>query len=165
MGCVYWLTGLSGSGKTTIGRALQKKLENKEKIIFLDGDEMRPLICNDLGYSEKDRRVCALRYGGLCKLLSDQGFTVICCTISMFHEVRNWNRENIKNYVEVFIKVSKETLEKRNQKNLYSSGTKDMIGKDLTAEFPQNPDIIILNDFGDVDDKITKILNLNGEEK
>lgn len=164
MGRVYWITGLSGSGKTTLGRALEKKLgENSEKIVFLDGDEMRPLICSDLGYTETDRRACALRYGGLCKLLSDQGFTVICCTISMFHEARAWNRRHIFDYVEVFVKVEQATLEKRNQKNLYASKAPDMMGVDLCPEFPETSDIIIHNDFGDIDEKILKILNLNGE--
>lgn len=165
MNTVYWITGLSGSGKTTLGRALLKKLEfSGKKTIFLDGDEMRPLICNDLGYSEENRRSCALRYGGLCKLLSDQGFTVICCTISMFHQVQDWNRENILNYKEVLVQVSEETLLARNQKNLYLSNTADMMGRDIQAEFPKKPDIIIFNDEGDIDEKTNKILNLNGEE-
>lgn len=159
---VYWITGLSGSGKTTIGQALWRELEKSgDKVVFLDGDQMRPLIATELGYTDADRRICALRYGGLCKLLHDQGFTVICCTISMFHEVQRWNRENISGYVEIFLKVSRETLETRNQKELYSGNAPDMMGRDLKAEFPKNPDIIIENNVNncEIKDILERILS------
>ena len=96
-GRVYWITGLSGAGKTTIGTALYRQLKgNMDNVVLLDGDAIRKALGNDLGYSDAERRKVAYRNGGICKLLSDQGIHVVCCTISMYDEVRNWNRKNIE---------------------------------------------------------------------
>ena len=104
-GRIYWLTGLSGAGKTTIGRLWYEKLKTEgENVVFLDGDELRQVFGDDLGYTEADRRKSAMRNARLCALLGKQGFTVVCCTISMFDSVRAWNRENIPGYFEVYPK-------------------------------------------------------------
>ena len=101
-GIVYWLTGLSGAGKTTIGEHFFQMLrKQKENVIFLDGDVLREVFGNDLGYSKQDRFQCAMRYSRLCKLLSEQGQDVVLCTISMFRKVRDWNRQNINKYKEI----------------------------------------------------------------
>ena len=75
---------------------------------------------------------------------------MVCCTISMFEIVRQWNRDNIENYTEIYIEVPLEVLEQRNQKNLYSNVrdgfTQDVVGMDLKLELPRNPDIHVLND-------------------
>ena len=114
MGNVYWITGLSGAGKTTIGKIFYGKLkEIYSNTVFLDGDTLREVFGNDLGYSDTDRRKCAMRYSRLCDLLQKQGIHVVCCTISMFDSVRQWNRENIANYHEIYVEVSDETLQKR----------------------------------------------------
>lgn len=145
-GTVYWITGLSGAGKTTIGRLFYEKLRvQKESVLFLDGDTLREVFGNDLGYSRKDRFQCAMRYSRLCRLLSGQGQDIVICTISMFHEVREWNRKNIGKYKEIYIEVPMEILKERNQKGLYQSGS-DVVGVDLETELPENPDIIVKND-------------------
>ena len=83
-------------------------------------------------------------------MLEEQGLYVICCTISMFDCVREWNRKNIRNYREIYVKVSMETLIKRDQKGLYSGTTKekekDVAGVHVDVEEPKNPDLILLND-------------------
>lgn len=83
-------------------------------------------------------------------MLTDQGIVVVCCTISMYDEVRAWNRENNSNYVEVFLNVPMSILRKRDQKGLYSNYSKgiqhNVAGEDLTIEFPKNPDVEIVND-------------------
>ena len=105
MSRVYWITGLSGAGKTTVGRLFYNKLkEQYSNTVFLDGDTMRKVFGNDLGYSAEDRRKCAMRYSRLCAMLQEQGMNVVCCTISMFDSVREWNRENIQNYKEIYVK-------------------------------------------------------------
>lgn len=150
MSRVFWITGLSGSGKTTIGREVYKQIREKKKnVVLLDGDELRDVFGQDLGYSEQDRLQCAKRYSRICQLLASQEIDVVICTISMFHEVRKWNRENITGYYEVFIKVPIEILQKRDQKGLYSgfaSGiSEDIVGLDLQLQLPVNPDIVIHN--------------------
>lgn len=150
-GFVYWITGLSGAGKTTIGKLLYEKLkEGKDNVVFLDGDILREIFGGDLGYSVEDRKKSAMRNSRICKELSEQGIDVVCATISMFKECRDWNRKNIENYKEIYIKVPIEKLIERNQKGLYSMALKgeikNVMGVDMDFEEPQNPDIVILND-------------------
>src|ERR1700683_4598154 len=95
-GRVYWITGLSGAGKSTIGRALAADLEaSGSRGVFLDGDTLRAAVSTDLGYSAEYRRSAAMRNGMLCRMLAEQGLDVVCSTISLFHDVQRWNREKI----------------------------------------------------------------------
>ena len=154
MANVYWITGLSGAGKTTIGQIFFEKLKVVDPAtVFLDGDTLRQAFGGDLGYSETDRRKCAMRYSRLCKLLSEQGISVVICTISMFESVREWNRKHIENYREIYVKVSMDILRKRDQKGLYSGNTDeqdtDIAGLQIAVEEPAHPDLILEND-GDV---------------
>src|SRR5699024_12233921 len=70
----------------------------------------------------------------------------LCCTISMFDNVRQWNRENIPGYIEIYIKVSMETLQKRDQKGLYTNSDGSVAGVNFAIEEPKNPDLILEND-------------------
>lgn len=151
MGTVYWITGLSGAGKTTIGKLFYNYLkEQYPNTVFFDGDALRKVFGDDLGYTEEERRKCAMRYSRLCAMLEGQGMNVICCTISMFDSVRQWNRENINNYREIYVRVSMDTLRARDQKGLYSGITsepeKDVAGIHFQVEMPKNPDLILDND-------------------
>ena len=150
-GILYWITGLSGAGKTTIGNALYYELKKKNNnLVILDGDILKNLVGDSLGYSKEDRKKRAYYYSNLCKTLTDQGISVIICTIAMYDEVREWNRKHIERYVEVFLKVDKKVLIQRDRKGLYSGQTsgkvKEVAGMDLEVEFPKNPDIVIEND-------------------
>ncbi len=155
-GTVYWITGLSGSGKTTIGRLLHNKIYAKKKNVFcLDGDIARWAYNDVTDYSIEARKACAFKHARVCKMISDQGIDVICCTISMFDDVRKWNRDNFENYVEIFIDVPMDILAARNQKGLYSNG-KNVMGVDQKTEFPKNPDITIINDGTEAPKDIVK---------
>ena len=114
--------------------------------MFLDGDELRQVFGDDLGYTEADRRRSAMRNARLCALLSGQGLTVVCCTISMFDSVREWNRANISGYFEVYVKVAMDTLRRRDQKGLYSGGGGSVAGVHFTVEEPKTPDLVLEND-------------------
>lgn len=164
--CVYWLTGLSGAGKTTIGRLLYEKLKAAgEAVVFLDGDELRQVFGDDLGFAEADRRRSAMRNARLCVLLAKQGITVVCCTISMFDSVRNWNRENIPGYFEVYVKVTMDTLRQRDQKGLYSREKQDVAGVHFSVEEPKNPDLILENDGQRTPEEQVKLLTQSIIEK
>ena len=144
---MFWLTGLSGAGKTTIGKLLYQKLKaQKDNVVFLDGDQLRQVFGDDLGYTPDQRLKSAMRNARLCKLLSDQGIDVVCCTISMFDRVRDWNRANIPGYVEVYVKASLETLRKRDQKGLYTQGDGAVAGVNFSVEEPKHPDLVLEND-------------------
>jgi len=163
MGVVYWITGLSGAGKTTIAKALHAKMKKKwDNLVLLDGDELRVVFGSDIGYSLENRRISAMRNARLCKLLSDQGIHVICPTISMFSDVREWNRDNIDLYIEIYLKVPMDVLKKRDQKQLYSKAIKgeitDVIGVDLPFDEPNRADITIVNDGSLSVDEIVDVI-------
>ena len=150
-GRVFWITGLSAAGKTTIGQALSAHLRaSGSPVIFLDGDRLREVVSNNLGYSKEDRRAAAMRNGMLCRMLAEQGHDVVCATISLFHDVQRWNRENIPRYFEIFVRVSWEELRRRDRKGVYSVAgerrTSNIVGLDIPAETPQAPDLVLDND-------------------
>jgi adenylylsulfate kinase-like enzyme/phosphohistidine swiveling domain-containing protein len=147
-GRVFWITGLSGSGKTSIGRALASHLRaSGGRVIFLDGDTLRAAVSSDLGYSAEDRRSVAMRNGMLCRMLAEQGFDIVCSTISLFHEVQHWNRENIARYNEIFVRVPLAELKRRDIKGIYGDDQRatNVVGLDIPAETPEAPDLILDN--------------------
>ena len=146
-GTLYFFTGLSGAGKTTIGGEFFRRQKAKRNdIVVLDGDQIRPVFGDGLGYDPDDRLRMAERIFRVCKMITDQGIDVICCSICMYDSVRAWARANVENYCEIYIKVTRETLFRRDQKGLYSSGAKNVMGVDLPFDEPRHPDIVIEND-------------------
>ena len=149
-GCVLWITGLAGSGKSTVGRKLATRLRADDRIVvYLDGDIMREVLGEKLGHGVSERKVLAGRYSRLCRMLSDQGLWVVCATVSMFHDCRRWNRTNIRNYLEIYLRVPLKTLAARDPKRLYSRTMRgeieDVVGVDIAAEEPETPDLVIDN--------------------
>ena len=150
-GTVYWVTGLSDAGKTTIGCLLyQRLLARKRNVVHLDGDDMRQALCADLGHTPEDRLVAAMRYAAVCRLLSVQGIDIVCGTISLFRECREWCRQHIPNYRVIYLRVPMEVLVKRDEKRIYERALRgeldNVVGVDIAAEFPREPDLIIDND-------------------
>jgi adenylylsulfate kinase-like enzyme/phosphohistidine swiveling domain-containing protein len=154
-GRVYWITGLSGAGKTTLGHALWHRLRAAGRpAIFLDGDMLREVIAEDLGHNLANRRKSAMRNARLCRMLASQGGDVVCPTISMFHDVQRWNRANIPGYREIYLRVPMDELQRRDAKGIYAGARRgdlsDVVGLDVAAELPESPDLI-LDNFGDLD--------------
>jgi adenylylsulfate kinase-like enzyme len=141
---IVWITGLSGAGKTTVAKSLKESLDSAgERVILLDGDELRAVLPLGNRFDAESRLALAMTYGRLCRLLCNQGFTVICATISMRREVYRWNRENLPNYVEVFLDTPVELRVARDPKRYYAAlqrgELKDFAGHDQDAEFPEEP--------------------------
>jgi len=158
-GNLIWITGLSGSGKTYIGKRLKKELEKKYGTFFLiSGDDLRSIF-KLKRYDRESRLIYAESYSKLCKRLTDQGINVIITVGALFNKIRAWNKRNIKNYYEIFIKRPIKEIIKINKKKLHSKIVKIVFGKDIKAEYPKNPDLIILNNSKkDVDTHVKQIL-------
>ena len=145
----YWVTGLSATGKTTLSTLLVEYLRSKgNQVIHLDGDELRKVLA-DNAYTREERIALGMRYSRLCRLLllNSQNTDIVISVIGLFKELHKWNRENISNYIEIFIDTQLEELKKRDPKGLYkrqeSGEIKNVAGIDLKVDFPVNPDIHI----------------------
>ena len=146
-GIVFWITGLSGSGKTTIAEKIKKDISNEYgPTIIVSGDDLRKIF----GYkkfTKKDRLAYAFSYSKFCKYITDNNVNIIFSTVSLFHDVRKWNRSNIKNYIEIYIQSDINKIIKQKKKFFYRGNYKNIVGKNIKPEFPKSPDIIIRNDF------------------
>ncbi|MFT4538062.1 MAG: adenylylsulfate kinase-like enzyme [Planctomycetota bacterium] len=148
-GRVFWITGLSGSGKTTVAMQLhQRWIELGNETLLLDGDEVRSLFGSDLGHEAEDREVSAWRNARMCVSLAEAGFDVICATISMFEDVRSWLRENAPGYLEIFLRVPEQERRTRDPKGLYEQASSNqglMAGLNQSCDLPVAPDLILDN--------------------
>lgn len=147
---IIWIIGLSGSGKTTLANEVIDRVRiEKSNIVLIDGDMIREIFGNDLGYSMDDRRKNANRICQLGKFLNQQGVNVVCAILSLFPESRAWNRKNIDNYYEVFIDTPISILINRDSKGLYSQFNNGKIsnvaGMDIKFPRPDSADLIINN--------------------
>lgn len=144
---VIWLTGLSGSGKTTIAEDLKKKLDKKGiKNEILDGDIIRSILPST-GFSKEDRISHVKRIGLVASLLEKNGVTTIISVIAPYEESRKFVRSICNDYKEIYISTPLKVCEKRDVKGLYKK-VRDGIIKNFTGiddpyEVPENPDLII----------------------
>jgi len=148
---VIWFIGKSASGKTFFGEKLYNVLRvNYPNIVFLDGDLLRNAISKDLGHSKEDRYVSEERRSKLSKILSDQGIHVIMSGISNEPKIREWNKKNIKDYFEIYLKTNKSTLYNRDPKGIYKNYSqgqiKNVVGEDIVFNEPISPWMTIDND-------------------
>ena len=147
---VIWIIGLSGAGKTTLAKNIYEiTIDKKPNTVLVDGDIIREIFNNDLGFSIEDRKKNAERISRLCYYLNSQNINVICSILSLFESSRRWNRKNIINYYEVYIKASINDLIERDVKGIYkkynNGKIKNVAGLDLKFDEPKNPDLIIDN--------------------
>lgn len=145
---VFWFTGLSGSGKTTIAKHVSKQLiKLGVDHVLLDGDVLRKSHTKHLGFSREDR-IENIKIAGSHAIKSAQeGKVVLATFITPYHEQREWLRANIPGYVEVFISTPLAVCEKRDVKGLYQKARageiENFTGIDSEFEVPSNAEIII----------------------
>ena len=162
---VLWMTGLSGSGKSSIANLLEKKLAQMNYHTFLlDGDNVRHGLNKDLGFSEVDRIENIRRVGEVAKLMTDAGLIVITAFISPFRAEREMVKQMMKQdeFVEIFVDTPLHVAEERDVKGLYakarSKELKNFTGIDSPYECPENPDIHIKTTRLTIDKAVEQIL-------
>jgi len=165
-GCVVWLTGLPGSGKTTIARMVEQNLHSREiNVEVLDGDEVRKNLSPELGFTKQDRETHARRVVYIAKLLSRNDVVTLVALISPYREFRQYARETIgKKFVEVWVKASPETCKERDPKGLYKKAQEGKItnltGPQDPYEPPVNPELIIDTETEPPAKSSERVLNL-----
>jgi len=162
---VIWMTGLSGSGKTTIGTHIEHELNKRGYLTqVLDGDNIRTGINNNLGFSEEDRYENIRRIAEVSKLFMNCGIICINSFISPTREIRHMAMEIIgkKNFIEVFINAPLEVCESRDVKGLYQKARegkiKNFTGIDSPFEEPIKPDIELKTDKLSIEESTQKAL-------
>ncbi len=163
-GLVLWMYGLSGSGKSTVANALEKKLHAEGRyVVMLDGDNLRSGLNAGLGFTDQDRQENIRRTAELAKLLSRNGAIVIVSLITPQEIFRAQVRGIIPkhNYSEVYIKASFDTCTQRDVKGLYAKQAageiKNFTGKQSTFEEPQNADLTIDTESLTIEQSLEKI--------
>ena len=140
------LTGLSGSGKSTIAVELEKMLNDAKKAVYLlDGDNIRHGINSDLEFTDKDRDENIRRIGEISALFCDAGVITLAAFISPFRKMRRFARGRVgeNQFLEVYVSTDFETCCKRDPKGLYKKNIKNFTGKDSGYEKPENPEIVL----------------------
>ncbi len=162
-GFTLWFTGLSGAGKTTVSRVIERELRNRGyKVEVLDGDVVRENLSKGLGFSKEDRDTNIRRIGFVCELLTRNGVIAITAAISPYRSVREENRTRIGRFVEVYAKCPLDVLAERDVKGLYKKALrgeiKNFTGVDDPYEEPLNPDVVIESDRESVEESAAKVI-------
>ncbi len=162
-GVTIWLTGLSGAGKTTIARQLERVLrEHGYNVETLDGDVVRENLCKGLGFNREDRDTNIRRIGFVSKLLTRNGVAVIVAAISPYRDVRDEVRREIRDFVEVFVKCPVSVVETRDVKGLYARARAGEIqaftGISDPYEEPVAPDVVVETYRETLADSVDKIV-------
>lgn len=163
-GILLWFTGLSGSGKSTVASALEKKLHSLGKLTYaLDGDNVRHGLNADLGFSDKDRVENIRRIGEVSKLFVDAGLITIATFVSPFIADRQKVRELLgKDFVEIYIHCPLEVCEQRDPKGIYKKARageiKHFTGIDSPYEEPINPELTLSTHLNTLDECVDKLV-------
>jgi|TARA_B110000971_G_C19803787_1_gene405576 adenylylsulfate kinase len=145
-GILFWITGLSGSGKTSIANEILPFVKKRYgPTIHLDGDALRNIL--DLrGYSLEERLSNSAIYTKIAKYLTSQGINVVFSLVGLMNKPRAWNRKNIKKYIEIYVRSDLKKIISKDIKKIYRN-KKNIVGLTIKPEFPKKPDIIIDNTF------------------
>ncbi len=148
MNFVIWLTGPSGAGKTVLAQALEKKLRRMDhRAEVLDGDMVRDKLYPDIGFSEEARKMHNRVVIHMAKLLSRNEVVAIISLISPYRETRNYARQELSKFIEVYLRCPLDVRIQRDPKGLYTKAIrgeiKGLTGYDGVYEEPENPEVIL----------------------
>jgi adenylylsulfate kinase len=163
---VFWFTGLSGSGKSTIANKLEQVLFQKQLQTYtLDGDNIRSGINKGLSFTPEDRQENLRRIGEIAKIFVDSGIITIAAFVSPLEVDRKLVRDIVgkSDFIEIFVDTSLEECERRDKKGLYKRARageiKNFTGIDSPYERPLNPDIVIKTEFETEEEAVQKIIS------
>lgn len=162
-GFVLWFTGLSGSGKTTLTKLIEQELKARGvRVERLDGDVVRQSLTADLGFSQEDRDKNIQRVTFVAKLLSRNGVAVLASFISPYLATRDWVRDEVTNFIEVFVDCSLEECIRRDVKGLYAKALageiQEFTGVSDPYEPPLDPEIRVRTDNESIEECFEKII-------
>jgi adenylylsulfate kinase len=162
-GVTLWFTGLSGSGKTTIAKAVEQELRNRNcKVEMLDGDIVRTNLSKGLSFSREDRDINIRRIGFVANLLSRNGVIAIAAAISPYRSVRDEIRQMTENFVEVYVDAPLAICEERDIKGLYAKARagqiKNFTGIDDPYEEPLHPEVVCYTAKESLDESVDKVI-------
>jgi adenylylsulfate kinase len=162
-GFTVWFTGLSCSGKTTVSQRVAEELRKRGlKVEVLDGDVVRTNLSKGLGFSKEDRDTNIKRIGFVCNLLTRNGVVAIGAAISPYRKVREYNRREIGDFVEVYCKCSLEVCIERDVKGLYKKALAGEIsnytGISDPYEEPLNPEVVLETDRETEEESVGKVI-------
>jgi adenylyl-sulfate kinase len=163
-GFVLWFTGLSGSGKTTLAKLIEKELRARGiRIERLDGDVVRQSLTADLGFSKEDRDKNIQRVTFVSKLLSRNDVGVVASFISPYRSTRDWVRNEVTNFIEVFVECPLEECIRRDVKGLYAKALAGEIpeftGVSDPYEAPTHAEITVNTAEESIEDSFAKIMS------
>jgi len=159
---VLWLIGISGAGKTTIGRKLEEHFSQiGMKCYLLDGDEVRDLFDRDLGYSDAEREANIKRIMLGAYLLDRNDIIGIICNIGPLEHLRQLARRKIAGYNEIYLKKDIQVSIKNDVKGIYQSnlGKTQIVGIDATFDEPRTPDLVLEVDKLTIEETYQKVLD------
>lgn len=146
-GIVFWITGISGSGKSTLSKKIYPFTKKKfGPTIILSGDNLRKIFKLNK-YDKNYRMQVGKQYTKILRLIIANKINVLFSAVGLFHELHKYNREQLKNYIEIFIDANFKETELRKQKFFYKTKVNNVWGRDIKPEYPKNPHIVIKNNF------------------
>ncbi len=159
-GILFWVTGISGSGKTTIAKKLKKRISKLYgPTIVISGDDLRKIFKLH-GYKKQDRIENARKFAKLCKFITNQKINIIFAVVGMFEKIRNIFKKEIANFFLIYIKSDINKIIKMKRKKMYFKYKNDIVGIDIKPEFPKKTDITVKNYLNrDIDDIKKEIEN------
>ncbi len=162
-GVTIWFTGLSGAGKSTLAEALTRHFQERGRNVeVLDGDAVRTHLSKGLGFSREDRDTNIKRIAYVCSLLTRNGVICISAAIAPYREAREWARQEIGNFVEVYVKCPLEVCRERDVKGLYKLVDEGKIqhftGVDDPYEEPEHPDLVVETNKQSIAESVNAIL-------